>query len=183
MWNTWKNLHEKFHERIDEMQKSRGLRIWILHILDQHGPKNGVEIMDAVEEHHERMHRILQKRDLKGYCRDHGYSKRPSPGSIYPMLKKMVEEELIIKREDGRYELTEKGQKIIQKLFGHPFFRSHEKMDRGTLAIEEALTEIDGYISYLEDIKKEKLAPHEEVIATMGERLKRMEESLQKNSG
>lgn len=181
MWNTWKNLHEKFHERIDEMQKSRGLRIWILHILDQHGPKNGVEIMDAVQSHHEEMHKIIEKNDLKGYCKDHGHSKRPSPGSIYPMLKKMVEEELLIKREDGRYELTEKGQMIIQKLFGHPFFRSHKRMDRGALAIEEALTEIDGYVSYLEDIKREKLVPHEELIELLSERLKKLSESLKED--
>ncbi len=172
MWNTWRNLHEKFHETIEEMQKSKGLRIWILHILDQHGPKNGVEIMDAVQSHHEDIHR------MHNGC--HEYSKRPSPGSIYPMLKKMVDENLIARREDGRYELTDKGKKIIDKLFGHPFFRSHGKqMDRGEFAIKSALTEIDGYVSYLEDIKREKLILHEELIEELSERLKKLRESLQ----
>ena len=51
MWDSFKNLHEKFHERIEEMQRLGGLRIWIIHVLDE-GPKNGVEIMDSIEEHH-----------------------------------------------------------------------------------------------------------------------------------
>lgn len=172
MWNTWKNLHEKFHERIEEMQRSRGLRIWILHVLDEHGPKNGVEIMDAVQTHYEGIHR---------HHGSYRHSNRPSPGSLYPMLKKMVTEGLIAKREDGRYELTEKGHKIIHKLFGHPFFRSNgKKMDRGAMAIENALAEIDDYVSYLEDIKKEKLTHHEELIGLLSERLEKIKDSLQK---
>jgi DNA-binding PadR family transcriptional regulator len=171
MWNTWKNLHEKFHERIEEMQKSRGLRIWILHVLDEHGPKNGVEIMDAVQTHHEWIHRVPHG--------SHRHSKRPSPGSIYPMLKKMVDEELIVKMDDGRYDLTDKGQEIVYKIFGH-LHRGHGKnMDRGSLAIENALMEIDGYVSYLEDIKKEKLITHKEQIEILSERLKKISESLQ----
>lgn len=181
--NLFKNIHEEFHEKIEEMQKSKGLRIWILHILDQHGPKNGVEIMDSVQAHHENIHRILQKDDINHkHHRGHIHSKRPSPGSVYPMLKKMVDEGLIVKREDGRYDLTEKGQKIIHKLFGfgHPFSRSHEKrMDRGTFAIESVLTEIDGYISYLEDVKREKLILHTKLIDELNERFKKIRESLQ----
>ncbi|MGZ7068928.1 MAG: PadR family transcriptional regulator [Methanobacterium sp.] len=170
MWKTWKNLHEKFHERIEEMQKSRGLRIWILHILDEHGPKNGVEIMDAVQTHQETLHHLNH--------RGHRHSKRPSPGSVYPMLKKMVAENLIIKREDGRYELTEKGHDIVYTIFGHFHGRHRKNTDLGTFAIENALTEIDGYVSNFEDIKKEKLIPHEELIRNLSERLKNINESL-----
>jgi DNA-binding PadR family transcriptional regulator len=170
MWNTWKNLHEKFHERIEEMQKSRGLRIWILHVLDEHGPKNGVEIMDAVQIHYERMHH---------HHRGHRHSKRPSPGSIYPMLKKMVDENLINKREDGRYELTEKGKDIVYKIFGHLHGQYGKNRNRGAFAIESALSDMDGYVSYLDDIKKEKLIPYEELIVNLSERLKKIKDSLQ----
>jgi DNA-binding PadR family transcriptional regulator len=170
MWNTWKNLHEKFHERIEEMQKSRGLRIWILHVLDEHGPKNGVEIMDAVQTH--------QKTLLHLNREGHRHPKRPSPGSVYPMLKKMVAENLISKREDGRYELTEKGQEIIYKIFGHLHGLHNKNTHRGAFAIENALTEIDSYVSNFEDIKKEKLIPHEESIGNLSERLKNIKESL-----
>lgn len=182
------NLHREFHERIDEMQRCNGLRIWILHVLHEHGPKNGVEIMDALETHYEGIEKIrLEYQELsqehRGYCqrerrRDRA-PKRPSPGSVYPMLKKMVDEDLIIKRKDGRYELAEKGQKIIRKLFGHPFFRQHEKqVDHGSLAIENVLTELDSYVSYLEDIKKEKILPYQESIDLLSEKLKRINESL-----
>ena len=170
MWNPWKNLHENFHERINEMQKSRGLRMWILHILDEHGPKNGVEIMDGVESHFETLHHFKHG--------SHTHSRRPSPGSVYPMLKKMVDENLIIKREDGRYELTKKGQEIVYKIFGHLHGRYSKNMDTGAFAIENALTEIDGYITNFEIIKKEKLVPHEELIGNLSERLKDIQKSL-----
>jgi hypothetical protein len=45
-------------------------------------------------------------------------------------------------------------------------------MDRGEYSITKSLTEIEGYISYLEDIKEEKLVPHEEIIGELSERLK-----------
>jgi len=170
MWNPWKNLHENFHERIKEMQKSRGLRIWILHILDEHGPKNGVEIMDAIETHIETLHLFKHGK--------HRNSKRPSPGSTYPMLKKMVNENLIIKREDGRYELTQKSQEIVYKIFGHLHGRYNRNMDIGAFAIENALTEIDGYVTNFENIKKKKLVPHEELIGNLSERLKNIQDSL-----
>ncbi len=170
-----KNLHTVFHERIEEMQKSRGLRIWILHILDEHGPRNGVEIMDAVQSHHERMQHIVHHVDQRGHHGHSKYAKRPSPGSVYPMLKKMVDENLIIKMEDGRYELTEKGEKTIRLIFGHV---RRKNMDRNAIAIENALMEMDGYVSYIEDIKKEKLIAHEELIGNLSERLKKIKESF-----
>ncbi len=170
MWEKLKDLHQNFHERIEEMQKLGGLRIWILHVLDENGPQNGVEIMDAVQVHHDGIH--------KPFIRGQRHSTRPSPGSIYPMLKKMVSESLISKSDDGRYDLTEKGQEMSYKIFRR-FQGFHGKhMDRGTLAIENILTEIEGYVSYLEDIKKEKLVPHEELIGLMSERLKNIRESL-----
>lgn len=177
MWD-FKKLHEKFHEKLDEMQRIGGMRIWIIHVLDE-GPKNGVEIMDAIEEHHvmiqkHHMHDDRFKRRMINSI------KRPSPGSVYPMLKKMVEENLITKLEDGRYELTDKGKDIASKFFGR--FRPHENnMDRCGMIVENALTEIESYISFLEDIKPEKLTPHLERIEIIYERIEIIKKSLNDN--
>jgi len=189
MWDNWRDKLSSlkdFHDRLEELGKLGGLRIWIIHVLDD-GPKNGVEIMDAIQEHHESIHEMRDERmrlmtDDKHYQqhlqrRLRHASRRPSPGSVYPMLKKMVTEGLIIKQEDGRYKLTDKGQEMAYKIFGR--FKSYtEQMDRGAQAVERALTEIDSYVSYLEDIKKEKLIPHEELIRELSERLKKIEKSL-----
>jgi len=169
MWDAFKNLHNEFHEKMEQMQRLGGLRVLILHVLDENGPGNGVEIMDAIQTHHE---------SCNMSHRGHRSHSRPSPGSVYPMLKKMVNEGLIIKNEDGRYELTEKGNAILNRIYGR--FKPQEKMDRGEYSITKALTEIEGYVSYLEDIKEEKLVPHGELIGELGERLKTIRESLQK---
>jgi len=171
LWDTFRNFHRECHERMDEMQRFGGMRIWILHVLDEHGPVNGVEIMDSIQEHQERLelHRFAR--------RGHGHRPhRPSPGSIYPMLKKMVKEELIIKDDDGKYDLTNKGEKVVSKLTG----RLKHYKDRGSefISIKTALNEIDDYISYLENIKTSKLSLQKERIGKLKERLKTIEESL-----
>ena len=200
MWDNWRNKLSDFkeiHDRLEELGKLGGLRIWIIHVLDQ-GPKNGVEIMDAIQEHHETFHQMadMRMRNIKDnpeYYKHidkhdtHYYKhlnktlkrgvRRPSPGSVYPMLKKMVSEGLIVKLEDGRYELTDLGHETFSKIFGASH-KSHEEMDRGARAVENALTEIDSYISYLEDIKGEKLISHKEWIGELSERLKKMKDSL-----
>ena len=147
MEDNFKNLHKEFHERMDEIKRLGGLRIYILHVLDEYGPMNGVEVTDAIQAH--------QKP-----CKipHHGHKNpRPLPGSLYRMLKNMVTEGLLIKREDGRYELTENGQKSINKIYGR--FRPNEKIDRGEYSIKSSLTEIEGHIDYLSVIKEEKLVP------------------------
>ncbi|OPY26079.1 MAG: hypothetical protein A4E27_00783 [Methanobacterium sp. PtaU1.Bin242] len=80
--------------------------------------------------------------------------------------------------EDGKYDLTEEGREIINDLFGGLPGPDGQRMDRGTFAAEHVLTEINGYVIFLENIKKEKLAPHKEIIGELGERLKKIEESL-----
>lgn len=176
MWD-FKRLHEKFHEKIDEMQRLGGMRIWIIHVLDE-GPKNGVEIMDAIEEHT----KMIQKHHMHddGFKKRMMHLKRPSPGSVYPMLKKMVEEKLIRKLEDGKYELTDKGQEIASRFFGR--FRPRENnMDKCGMIVENAITEIESYVSFLENIKPGKLAPHTERIDTICERIEIIRRSLNEN--
>lgn len=172
MWDTFRNFHRECHERIEEMQRLGGLRIWILHVLDEHGPGNGVEIMDAIQEHQESLELMSFHRHTKGHR-----PPRPSPGSVYPMLKKMIEEDLINKREDGKYELTKKGEDIVSKLTGR--LKHFQERERGMVSIETVLNEMDGYMSYLEDIKKSKLDSHKEMIGKLSERIRRIEKTLQ----
>ncbi len=68
------------------MRKKRGLRNWVLVIL-QRGSRNGAEIINDME--------VM----TRGWW-------RPSPGSVYPLLEELVQEGSIRKRDDGRYELT-----------------------------------------------------------------------------
>lgn len=181
-WDNWRNIHEK----IDKLHKLGGLRVWILHVLD-HGPKNGVEIMDAIQEHYDIVNDMYKRRSQQfgGDHYGHHFQKtmrrvpcRPSPGSVYPMLKKMVDEGLIEKIDDGKYDLTGEGREIIIDIFGGLQGPDGRRMDRGTFAVEHVLEEIVNYVSFLEDIKKEKLAPHKEIIGDLSERLKEIEKSL-----
>lgn len=172
MRKNLRNFHKEWHEKIEEMQRLGGLRIWILHVLDEYGPINGVEIMDAIQEHHNNL-------ELQIPLRSRGHRpSRPSPGSVYPMLKKMVEEGLIIKREDGKYELTDRGGRIVSKLEGRTKY--FQEAQRGIVSVDTALNEIDTYLTYLEDIKSSKLDPHKEWIEELSVRLKKIENSLQK---
>ena len=169
--DNWEDIHRNFHESLGDMQQLGGLRMWILHVLDEEGPKNGVEIMDAVQIHTERSDRI--NRVPQGISRN----ARPLPGSIYPMLKKMVSEDLISKKEDGRYELTKNGQKLNSKLLGR-FKGVFKGDDRRLWNIENVLTEIDSYVSYLEDIKTEKLVGQKERIDSINKRITKISKSL-----
>ncbi len=109
-----------------------GLRMWVLNLL-MRGPKNGAEIMDAIEEM------------SQGWW-------RPSPGSIYPLLESLVQEGLTAKREDGRYELTPSGRQSMEAPWGPwgPWAM------RGPQApgVDGVLGELNGYVSYLEDVAR-----------------------------
>lgn len=177
-WNKTKlrNLRD-IYGNIEEVSRLGALRIWILQVLDN-GPKNGVEIMDAIHELQEQFFHMrgkLRRQSLEMFNRGPITPRRPLPGSIYPMLKKMVNEELIIKQEDGRYKLTEQGQKIIHEIIGTPSTHYHAET-----AIENAIKEIDSYSSYLEDIKPEKLLLYRKQIIILSERLRKIEKSLKK---
>ncbi len=106
--------------------RRRGLRMWILSLL-QESPKNGAEIMDSIEEM------------SQGWW-------RPSPGSIYPLLTELEKDGDIHKLPDGRYSLTEAGKSN----FNFPPWMGHH----GRRGAEDMLTEIEGYVSYLEDLSK-----------------------------
>jgi DNA-binding PadR family transcriptional regulator len=131
--------------------KRRDLRAWIIFSLSS-GPRNGVEIMDSME-----------KQTLGMW--------RPSPGSIYPMLEKMIEEGTIKKREDGKYELTDDGENyftIRNGIFG-----------RGTRTFEDAVEEVSSLVTFMEELKQNGSKKYEE----NKDKLKNLAERIRKLSG
>ena len=114
------------------MHRRRGLRMWVLSLLAR-GPKNGAEIMNAIEEM------------SQGWW-------RPSPGSIYPLLDSLLQEGLIAKRGDGRYELSPAGRQAMEMPWGPwgPWGM------RGAQApgVDGVLNEMGGFVSYLEDVDR-----------------------------
>lgn len=88
---------------------------------------------------------------------------RPSPGSIYPLLDQLTAENLLRKRDDGRYELTQAAR-------GGPEW-ARAWMGRGPRTPQDALAEVEAYVTFLEDIGRgEKsdlgvLAPRIQAIA------------------
>src|SRR5436189_5208014 len=69
-----------------KMHGRRGLRMWTLSLIAR-GPKNGAEIVDAIEQM------------TQGWW-------RPSAGSIYRLLSELQQAGLVQTRDDGRYALT-----------------------------------------------------------------------------
>jgi DNA-binding PadR family transcriptional regulator len=123
-----------------------GLRILVFSIL-QRGPRNGAEIMNQIE------------------SASHGHW-RPSPGSIYPLLEQLCKEESISKREDGKYEITEKGKK--------DFKWPYELYSKEPRSPDDAIEEMNSYISYLEDLKRmdhSKINPHVDELKKVRDRL------------
>lgn len=116
----WMNWEKKAH---------RGLRTWILVILQQ-GPKNGAEIMDSMET------------GSRGWW-------RPSPGSVYPMLETLSKEGLIKRRkEDGRYEATPQGKEECEW--------PSRAVSAGPVSVEKILEDMSSNVSYLEDLARSK---------------------------
>ena len=110
-------------------------------------PKNGVELMDDIE------------KMTQGWW-------RPSPGSVYPLLEQLTKEGLLRKRDDGKYELTDKANEELEWSFG-PSFRKQQSM-------EEMINEIGGFVSYVEEMSRtdgSKTAPYSQRFKELSERL------------
>ena len=130
------------------IRKKGGLRILVLQRL-QESPKNGAEIMDEIE------------RITWGWW-------RPSPGSIYPLLSSLVEEGLAVKLSDGRYKLTDKGiaeASEYSELFSWPI---------KPRTMDDILNEMESYISYMEDMGKDKIMQYKNRIEEIRARLERL---------
>jgi DNA-binding PadR family transcriptional regulator len=128
------------------MHRRRGLRMMVVSLLSG-SPKNGVELMDEIE------------RMTRGWW-------RPSPGSIYPVLEQLSNEGFIRKREDGRYELTQKGQEELEWPFGPSSGRPG--------SVEELVNEVSGFVSLMEDLARGdrgKIEPYLPRLRELAERL------------
>lgn len=108
------------------MHGKRGLRMMVVALLNS-SPKNGVELIDGVEAM------------TRGWW-------RPSPGSVYPLLERMVDEGTIKKREDGRYELTAKANAELEVSFGSRF--------RSPRSGDDAVSELQSLVAFVEDLAK-----------------------------
>ncbi|MCZ3366374.1 MULTISPECIES: PadR family transcriptional regulator [Methanobacterium] len=157
------------------MKEVGGLRMWILHVIGEFGPSNGVEIMANVQKHYDLQFQWYEGTHVHPHHASSTQSKRLLPGSVYPMLKKMVSEGLITKQDDGKYDLTENGKIIVTNLFEH--FRSNE-LDRGVLSVENSLEAMNWHASYMEELDKEEITSYKESIELLIERLKKIKESL-----
>ena len=110
-------------------------------------PKNGVELMDGVE--------LI----TRGWW-------RPTPGSIYPLLKEMTDQGVVKKRDDGKYELTEKGKMQIGGSFG-----PRPQWPRTT---DDMVSQMQGFVSYMEDVKSSDAAglePHKSRLREIAKRI------------
>ncbi len=161
------------------MKQVGELRMWILHVIDENGPSNGVEIMSNVQIHYDSQFQLHNKGTHKHpHQEGNVQSKRLLPGSIYPMLKKMVTEGLLNKQDDGKYDLTEDGQIVITNLFEH-FQSRNQNNDNKMVSIENSLEAMNWHVSYMEDSDKEKIVPFKESIELLIKRLRKIEESLE----
>jgi DNA-binding PadR family transcriptional regulator len=133
------------------MRRKRGLPHMIVYLLGS-SPKNGVELMDGVES------------ITRGWW-------RPTPGSIYPLLKEMTDQGILKKLDDGRYELTEKGRAQMRGPFGPPFARPRSTGD--------VVSQMHSFVSYMEDVKTsqaDELEPHRGRLRELAKRLSELAE-------
>src|SRR5206468_1253671 len=107
-----------------KMHGRRGLRMWTLSLISR-SPKNWADVVDAIEQM------------TQGW-------RRPSPGSSYPLLADLEREGLIQKRADGRYELNPKVREEFEWVPGMGRRRPQ--------GIPEMVSEMEGYVSYFEDL-------------------------------
>ena len=132
--------------------KRRDLRFTILAVL-RSGPKNGAEIMDSVE-----------KMTFGMW--------RPSPGSLYPMLQKMVDENMIKKDSSGAYSLTQESDNWFGMGHMHNPFSGNSPRN-----FDEAIDEIKGLVNFLEDIKANgstKLKENMDELDKIADRIKKL---------
>ncbi len=133
----------------------KGLRRWILYIV-RDSPRSGAEIMDVMEA------------NLQGWW-------RPSPGSVYPLLKNMVEEGVLNRSQDDKYSLTAAGKEEVD----HPW-PWLDKRAPAPRSVEGAVEVISSYTSYLEDLSRVKdkdLASNAEHIRELAQRLTKLGEA------
>jgi DNA-binding PadR family transcriptional regulator len=140
------------------MRNKRGLPHMVVYLLSS-SPKNGVELMDGVES------------ITRGWW-------RPTPGSIYPLLKEMTDQGIVTKRDDGKYDLTEKGRSQFGGMWNP---RPHWPRNTGDM-----VTQMNSFVSYMEDLKgsnSEELRPHAGELRELAKRISSLVESKESPAG
>ncbi len=138
--------------------RGRGLREMVLWALSEK-PQNGAEIIRFVED------------STWGFW-------RPSPGSIYPLLRQMEGDGLVKKRADGRYELTEVGRSALKTI---PWLKTPFRWGQPR-TVDEIIEEVDSWALYLADLatsEPEKVKPYIEKIRRIIETLQKIEKTPQ----
>ena len=131
------------------MRRKRGLPNMVVYLLSS-SPKNGVELMDGVES------------ITRGWW-------RPTPGSIYPLLKEMSDQGIVRKRDDGRYELTPRGRSQAELPFG--------RHRHGAQTVDEMIGQMNSFVSYMEDASttdKDALSAHLTSLKGLAKRLSKL---------
>ena len=88
----------------------------------------------------------------------------------------MVQDGLITRREDGKYEITNKGKDEMDWTHG-PWRHHHHR----PTTVDAMLNEIESYLSYFEDIAradKPKITQHTNQIKAIKERFNSLTETL-----
>ncbi len=117
------------------------LRPTVLRVLEEK-PMNGIEIMNKIQD------------------MSHGWW-RPSPGSLYPLLEQLAQEEILNKRDDGKYELAK------------AYRMRHEAVNE----IDDVLQNMESNVTYLEELmqsSKGKLTPYKTRIEKINKRISRI---------
>ncbi|MGC8497315.1 MAG: helix-turn-helix transcriptional regulator [Thermoplasmata archaeon] len=131
-----------------------GIRFWILNLISKK-EMTGAEIMERIEELSMGMW-------------------RPSPGSVYPILKDLEREGYVKAREDLNkryYSLTQKGSSILEEMLWLPRqrFRAFERVDD----VRDTIDWMDGFADFLKE-NEEKLKSDAELYR----RFKEIKEKL-----
>jgi DNA-binding PadR family transcriptional regulator len=127
-------------------QKGR-LRLMILWLLYQ-SPRKGIDIIDDI------------------YKMTWGWW-RPSPGSVYPLLNKMVEDGVVVKGEEDKYVITQKGIKELESIF--PLNRRSN--------IEDAIEELEGLANFFNEAPREQVIQFKERIMSALNKIRKVVEN------
>jgi DNA-binding PadR family transcriptional regulator len=127
-------------------QKGR-LRLMILWLLYQ-SPRRGIDIIDDI------------------YKMTWGWW-RPSPGSVYPLLNKMVEDGVVVKGEEDKYVITQKGIKELESIF--PLNRRSN--------IEDAIEELEGLANFFNEAPREQVIQYKERIMSALNKIRKVVEN------
>ncbi len=125
-----------------KIRKFGGSR-WIILMLLAHGEKTGAELMKDIEK------------------LSFGFW-RPSPGTIYPTLYKLIKEGYIVRLEDGKYALSEKGKEEI---------KGFEPITAESFTVDHVLDLLEGYVYYLKDLDKQEIAKRRDKIKEIAKSL------------